>query len=95
MQRRLASSSDTPKSCQTTQACLVNLRCISTAAAADVSVLKQDDEFLTGMSNEWRIRHQVEKVAAALGDSGHFAVVSDTPKSVESETLSDGFNRVV
>ena len=30
MQRRLASPPDTPKFCQSSQACLVNLRCIST-----------------------------------------------------------------
>jgi len=34
VQRRLASLHDTPKSCQTSQACLVNLFCISTAATA-------------------------------------------------------------
>jgi hypothetical protein len=33
MQRRLTSSRDAPKSCQSREACLVNLRCISTAAA--------------------------------------------------------------
>jgi hypothetical protein len=38
---------------------------------------------------------KMRKSLAALTYSGHFAVVSDTPKSVESETLSDGFNRVV
>ena len=31
MQRRLASVRDTPTFCQTSQACLVNLRCISTS----------------------------------------------------------------
>jgi hypothetical protein len=30
MQRTLAGSSDTPRPCQSRQACLVNLRCIST-----------------------------------------------------------------
>jgi len=35
MQRRLTSSCDTPKSCQSSQAIPVNLRCISTATADD------------------------------------------------------------
>jgi hypothetical protein len=30
LQRRLTSSGDTPNFCQSSQACLVNLRCIST-----------------------------------------------------------------
>jgi hypothetical protein len=39
MQRRLTSPGVTPKSCQSNPAILVNLRCISTVAAAAVEVV--------------------------------------------------------
>ncbi len=38
LQSSLTSSCDTPKSCQSTQACPVNLRCISTSATRDPSL---------------------------------------------------------
>jgi NAD(P)-dependent dehydrogenase (short-subunit alcohol dehydrogenase family) len=48
MQRRLTSPRDTPKSCQSSPAILVNLRCISTAAA--VFLASDDASFITGVA---------------------------------------------
>ena len=42
MQRRLTSLRDAPKFCQSSQACLVNLRCISTVTSAETAKLCAD-----------------------------------------------------
>jgi hypothetical protein len=78
MQRRLTSFRDTPKSCQSSPVILVNLRCISTAAAAAAvaaSAVGSQLSWRILMPNgencaNWRIRHTDENLALrVLGKS--------------------------
>jgi hypothetical protein len=80
MQRRLAISRNTPKFCQSRQACLVNLSCISTvvfffvaAIASYISHGMRRDTVNQFESPERALR--VEMVLLIIGEIGGFAVL--------------------
>ena len=90
-QRRLTSSPDTPKSCQSSSAILVKLRCISTAvcplslllAAANSRYARSGDDgersirLSVGISVGWRWDRSDQRAGDGDAAGGSFAAINE------------------